>query len=354
MKKVISLLLLALLILQPLLPVISLAEDCSIGDTLRGIGVASSYHSVISREGYDWPFSKVIQYLSEDDLTVANLEVVLTDRKNHQDKMHPLRGLPEHVNVLLAGSIEVVNTVNNHCYDFYREGYVDTLAALDEAGVSRFGSIYYTKKNGFDDLLVRDVNGIRFGFVGICYPQSTDINPMISRIRQLKEEDHCDVVVVSLHWGREEHMKPESTQAALPKTLIDNGADVIYGHHPHVLQPVMFYKGKPVFFSTGNFTFGSMSNVDPHTGIFRLFYRKTGEKTVLEKVQVIPCHTSGNNDYRPYELTEEADRKKTFRILTSSGPFKGYENPPASFLDTGLVLLDDDENIIPETGGNDR
>ena len=327
---------------------ISFVGDCSIGDAINSTGMADSYHSVVKREGYAWPFSAVYQYLSEDDLTVANLEVVLTTSTKHKDIMYPLRADPSHVNILLEGSIEVVNTVNNHCYDYKRQGYIDSLAVLDEAKIGRFGSVYYNKQDGFDDLLVRDVKGIRFGFIGITYPQSYDIQPVIERIEKLKQEEHCDIVVVSMHWGRETYLKQNGTQMNIAKKLIDGGADVIYGHHPHVLQPLLFYQGKPVMFSTGNFTFGTMSDVDKHTGIFRFYFRRNGEKVRLSRIQVIPCQTSGKNDYRPVELTDDEQRRKTFQILSPANKTKGFVNPPEYFLENGIILFDEEGNINPD------
>lgn len=327
---------------------VSFVGDCSIGDAFRSIGTANSYHSVVKREGYKWPFSAVYQYLSEDDMTVANLEVVLTTSSNHKDIMYPLRAAPDHVNILLEGSIEVVNTVNNHCYDYMRQGYVDTLEILDQAGISRFGSVYYTKQDGFDDLLVKEVKGIRFGFIGITYPQNSDIPRVISRIAKLKDEEGCDIVVVSMHWGRETYLTQNPTQMSIARDLIDNGADIIYGHHPHVLQPMLFYHGKPVMFSAGNFTFGTMSNVDKHTGIFRFYFRKNGDKAVLSKIQIIPCQTSGSNDYRPVELTEDEQRKEVYRILCPVKESKGFEKPPAYFLENGTILFDEEGNMKQE------
>lgn len=327
---------------------VSFVGDCSIGDGFRSIGTENSYHSVIKREGYKWPFSEVVKYLSADDLTVANLEVVLTTSNKHKDIVYPLRADPSHVNVLLEGSIEVVNTVNNHCYDYMRQGYADSLAVLDEAGISRFGSVYYKMKDGFDDLLVKEVKGIRFGFVGITYPQNSDMQPLKDRIARLKNEEGCDIVVVSLHWGRETFMKQNGTQMSIARTMIDSGADVIYGHHPHVLQPMLFYHGKPVMFSTGNFTFGTMSSVDKHTGIFRFYFRKNGDQAVLSRIQVIPCQTSGKGDYRPFELTEEEQRKEVYRILSPAKESQGFDNPPSYFLESGEILFDEEGNMKPE------
>ena len=332
---------------EPDTVLISLVGDCSIGDAIGSIKRLNSYHSVIDREGYAWPFSLVKKYLAEDDLTVANLEVVFTERTGHKDIKYPLRGAPDHVNVLLEGSIEAVNTVNNHCMDYRNEGYEDSLAVLDEAGIGHFGSVNYAyANNAHDDLLVREIRGIRFGFVGMTYPQSRDLDPLIERIRKLKEEEGCDIVIVSLHWGRETHLTNTSSQAVFARQLIDGGADVIYGHHPHVLQPMVFYKDKPILFSTGNFTFGTMSQVDPHTGIFRLTYRKDGDRVLLSSIEVIPCRTSGPDDYRPFELTDEAERKKTWQILSPRSAPYACEAAPDDFRESGIVRFDDNGNVI--------
>lgn len=328
---------------------ISLVGDCSIGDAFSSIRTANSYHSVVDKKGYAWPFSRVIQYLSADDLTVANLEVVLTTSNNKKKIMYPLRAKPGHVEILRAGSVEMVNTVNNHCFDYQRDGYKDTLKTLDEAGVARFGSINYNKKDGFDDLAVREINGIKFGFAGFCYPgldSDSGVKNMLKRVTKLKKEIGCDVAVVSLHWGRETHMTPEAWQIRTAKQLIDGGADVIYGHHPHVLQPIAFYKDKPILFSTGNFTFGTMSDVDSRTGIFQLLYEKIDGKAVLRQLQVIPCRTAKRGDYRPYEVTEAKDRKAVFSALTPAKRYSGCQNPPDSFQTTGIVGFDEKGQML--------
>ena len=316
---------------------LSFVGDCSIGDSYQYAGYEVSYHSTIDEQGYAWPFSLVQDYLANDDLTVANLEVVFTERKNHTDKTYNLIAAPDHVNALLEGSIELVNTVNNHCMDFYDTGYEDSMAVLDAAGIDRFGTVYPGQKNGHDDLAVVDIDGIRFGFVGFTYPQSSDLKRITSRIDDLKQKQGCDIVIVSLHWGRETHMTPESGQVTFAKQLIDAGADAIWGHHPHVIQPIHIYKGKPILYSTGNFTFGTMSQVDPSTGIFQLAYERVDGVVQLKRLQVIPCQTQAGPDYRPYELTDPAERQAVFKKLVLKKTYKNCENPPDSFLETGII-----------------
>lgn len=324
---------------------LSFVGDCSIGDASQFVTYAESYHSTVDEKGYDWIFSLVKEYLAADDLTIANLEAVLTTKLAHTDKMYNLKAAPDHVNILTAGSIEVVNTVNNHCMDFYRSGYVDMLEHLDNAGVDHFGSVYTSQPDGFDELAVQEIDGIRIGFMGFSYPQESDKKKIANRVRILKEEQGCDMVVVSLHWGRETQDKPESGQVEFAKAVIDAGADVIYGHHPHVIQPINFYKGKPILYSTGNFTFGTMSQVDPATGIFQLAYEKVGGEVFLKRLQVIPCQTQNDPDYRPRVLTDPAERSAVFKKLLMTTNYAKCENLPESFLETGMVYFENGEML---------
>lgn len=324
---------------------LSFVGDCSVGDSEQYKKASSSYHTMIDANGYAWPFSLVKQYLEADDLTIANLEVVFTTRAKHTDKMYNLVADPDHVQILLEGSVELVNTVNNHCMDFMQTGYQDSIETLDAAGIGRFGSVYPGQQHGYDDLAVQDVGDLRIGFIGFTYPQDSDQKKIASRIKKLREEEGCDLVVVSLHWGRETHMTPESWQRTYARQVINAGADVIWGHHPHVIQPIQFYKGKPILYSTGNFTFGTMSSVDPSTGIFQLTYEKQDGAAVLKQLQVIPCQTQPSPDFRPYELTDAAERRAVFEKLVFSKEYSNCQNPPASFLETGVIAFENGQML---------
>ena len=327
----------------------SFLGDCSIGDAVSAAGKAGSYQTVVDREGYAWPFSLVQKYIGTDDMTVGNLEIVITTRTRHKNIVYPLRADPDHINILTEGSIEVLNTANNHCYDFYRDGYVDTLQALDDAGIDRFGCVNYTRKNGFDDVLVKDVNGIRFGMIGFTYPTDADVKHAEQLIKKLREEDHCDYVIVSLHWGRETYTVPGQGNAKYAKKMLDAGADMIYGHHPHVLQPIAFHNNKPILFSTGNCTFGTLSNnMDQHAGIFQITFEKTENGAVPRRLEVIPCKYYKSGDYRIEEETDEAEREKTFKILSPGRNLANCVNPPDSFLKTGVILFNEAGELITD------
>ncbi len=329
--------------------VLSFIGDLSIGDATQSRSSAASLTNVIDQNGYDYPFSLVADYLKADDYTFANLEVCLTDKEQlKSDKKYNMIGKPEFVNVLLEGGIDVVNTVNNHCMDFTVKGYEDTLSALDGAGINHFGSVYPGTDRGSDILGKAEVNGVLIGMVGYSYPQEYDLLRLKNRMEQLRKEG-CELIVCSLHWGQEEHLTSQVWQFGFAKKLIDAGADIIWGHHPHVVQPVMFYKGKPILFSTGNFIFGTMSEVDPSTGIFQLEYDLTGEKPQLCLMNVIPCQTGKRGDYRPYELTDPAERKACLKKLIHKKKLVNLDNPPQSFADTGRVVINPDGTLADWT-----
>ena len=344
---------LALFCLLTLLPAWGLGEtltlsfigDCSIGEAIQNKGDQEGYTWMLDHNGMDWPFSLVRDYLTADDFTFANLEVVFTERTRHLDKAFPLVGAPRYAEALLSSGIDALNTVNNHCFDFYLEGYQDTMAALDAYQIPHFGSVYVgNKKQGQDLLLMAEVKGVVIGALGFTYPQESDLPLIGERIAQLRGAG-CDLVVAALHWGKETHAMPESWQFGFARSVIDLGADVVWGHHPHVLQPVQFYHGGVILYSTGNFTFGTMSSkVDRDTGIFQTEYEIGEDGPVLTGFRVIPCITTGRGDYRPYELTQEADRQRVYSKLIYPKDVKNMQNLPKSFLNTGFVPI---ENGLP-------
>lgn len=328
---------------------LSFVGDCSLGDATQARSQPTSLTNTVQKNGYGWLFSNVSKYLLNDDYSFANLEVNFTMKENlKSQKMYNMIAPPDHVEILKAGGIDAVNTVNNHCMDFTDKGYQDTLNTLDAAGVNHFGTVYPGQDKGSDILGRANVKGVSIGMIGFSYPADSDIKRIASRIETLRAEG-CQLVVVSLHWGRETHMTCESWQYAYAKKVIDAGADVIWGHHPHVVQPIMFYKGKPIFFSTGNFIFGTMSQVDPSTGVFQLDYTLDAENApVLKTLRVVPCETADGGDYRPFELTDPDARKACLKKLTSKKKIKGFDNLPEAFLTTGIVHLNTQGEILAE------
>ncbi len=345
MKRLLYALLLILLLAMPALAEeeahdtlpLSFIGDCSIGDTIQYRDHDTSYHTVLKEKGFAWPFSLVRDVLEADDLTVANLEVVMTNyTKVRGDRRWHLISDPENIAVLHESGIDVVNTANNHAWDFRAEGYHDALSHLDEAGVPHFGTLYPGTKNGSDVTPIIEVKGVKIGFIGFSYPQESDKKRIETRIKRLRDEG-AQLVVVSLHMGREEQPQPEAGQAAYVRYCIDAGADIIYGHHAHVLQSVQFYRGKPIFYSTGNFTFGTMSKVDPDTGIFQLTYDIVDGQPVSPRFSVVPCRTQGSGDYRPYILTDEEEIRAMRQKLVHKRDVKNMTTVTDFFIQNGWM-----------------
>lgn len=314
---------------------LSFIGDVSIGDAYPYREAASGFHETVRKKGADWPFSTVAEALRADDLTVANLEGTITRRRKRRDVRIPLYIHPDHTRILLSGGVDAVNTANNHALDFYEEGYQDTLSALDGAGIVHFGSI----GRGIDRQAVVSVKGIKIGLIGLSYPQESDLTRLEEKVRALRGEG-CGLIVLSLHWGRETHMQPNAAQYRFAAGALALDVDIIWGHHPHVVQPVALYQGKPVLFSTGNFIFGTMKRVDPATGIFQLVYKLEEDGPRLSALRVLPCLTGEKEDYRPLPLEEEAARREVFSKLYLHRPQKGFEPLPEAFLETGEVHFD--------------
>lgn len=319
---------------------ITFLGDCSLGDAIQYRDYDDSYHSAIRENGYTWPFENVRDILAADDLTVANLEVVLsTKTKPRQEKMMNLIADPAHVACLTEGSIEVVNTANNHAWDFNAVAYHEMLGYLDAENITHFGTLYPTTDDGSDVYPIVEVKGVKFGFLGFSYPQDYDRKRITTRINQLREQG-AQIVVVSLHWGTEEQPQPHSGQQSLALYCINEGADVVYGHHPHVLQSVQFYKGKPIFYSTGNFTFGAMSDVDPDSGIFQLTYDVVNGEPVLSRFDFTAVRSNGDG-YRPYLLTDEAEVLAARKKLVHKKTVKNMTTVSNFFVENGYMEFTD-------------
>lgn len=335
-----------LLLLLLLVPMAAPAEtltltfvgDTSIGDAFKLRDRPASYHTVVKEQGMHWPFSLVANVTLNDDLTIANLEGSMTTRKRHKDVVFPLFIDPAHAGVLTAGGIDAVNTANNHALDFFNEGYQDTLHTLDQAGIAHFGTLSPAGRPGLDRQTIVERKGVKIGFIGYTYPQNRDLKSIEQAAKSLREAG-CGLIILSLHWGRETFMTPESAQHNFAKQALKLDIDLIYGHHPHVLQPIALYNGKPVLFSTGNFTFGTMSKVDRSTGLFQVEYDLSGDTPQLSALRVIPCETTGPGDYRPTPVTGEAARRAVFEKLMYKRPPEGFEPLPDSFLVNGEALF---------------
>lgn len=294
------------------------------GDVTMGNYVGQDY-AWSFRQMYDtvedksYFFENVYDIFSEDDMTIVNLEGVLTfSEELNEGRTYNIKGDPEYANILTYGSVEAVSMANNHRLDFGENGTKDTLEALEPTGI-----VYaYDNKVG-----IYEVKGIRIGFVSvneIGWGQGIE-QMMKNGIVKLQEEG-VDLILACCHWGIEREYYPTEYQQQFGKQCIDWGADLVIGHHPHVLQGVEEYQGKYIIYSLANFCFGANRNpADKDTMIAQqTFTFIDGEKQEETEFRIIPCSITSDpsrNDYRPTPAQDEEAARIIGRINEYSQAF---------------------------------
>ena len=282
---------------SPVSLTLSVVGDCTLG-TDETFDYDTSLNAYYENYGADYFLQNVKDIFSADDLTIANFEGTLTDSDEREDKTFAFKAPASYASILTGGSVEAVNTANNHSHDYGDQSFDDTLAALDDAGIVHFG---------YDETAVMDVKGIKVGLVGIY-----ELYDHLEREQQLKDNiakvkaDGAQLIVVIFHWGNETETVPDSNQTTLGRIAIDEGADLVCGHHPHVLQGIETYKGKNIVYSLGNFCFGGNSSPsDMDTMIYQQTFTIDADGVKKDNVtNIIPCSISsaaydGYNNYQP-------------------------------------------------------
>jgi poly-gamma-glutamate capsule biosynthesis protein CapA/YwtB (metallophosphatase superfamily) len=231
--------------------------------------MSGSALQVIDEMGPDYPFDSTRAALFSADLSIANLEAPFGTKGKPFPKTFTFRVPPKFARGLWNAGFDAVNLANNHILDFGRPCFVTTLDILDSLGIAACGAGMNLDSAEAGAVVVR--KGWKTAFLGysLTYPDAFWASPkkagtafavrerMARKIAALRPD--CDLVVVSFHWGKELHDRPEPYQRDFAHAAIDAGADLVLGHHPHVPQGFELYRGKPVAYSLGNFVFGSRS-----------------------------------------------------------------------------------------------
>lgn len=231
---------------------VSAAGDCTLG-TDENFDESTSFNTKYNAVGDPSYFFREVKSVFEaDDLTIVNFEGTLTTRGERKDKTFAFRGKPEYTSILTEGSVEAVNLANNHSFDYGNDSYEDTKMYLTDAGIISFG---------YDRNAIMDIKGVKVGLIGIYeLPYGIEsANLLRENIAAVKSEG-AQLIIVSFHWGSEKENYPDSIQKELAHIAIDEGAHLVLGHHPHVLQGIEVYKGRNIVYSLGNFCFGGNKN----------------------------------------------------------------------------------------------
>lgn len=296
---------------------ISAIGDCTLG-TDESFNTTTNLNAFDAVYGHEYFFRNVREILENDDATLANFEGTLTNETTREAKQYAFKGDPSYTAILTEGSVEVVNLANNHSSDYGAQSLEDTKRALEEAGIDYCIG---------DTIAYRDVNGIRTAFIGIY-----ELNAGMECESQVRETiaqakaQNAELVIVSFHWGDEKATAPDDTQKSLAHTAVECGADLVVGHHPHVLQGIEQYNGKYIVYSLGNFCFGGNSAPsDKDTMIFRQTFTVSEAGVQPEsQIEIIPCSVSsesGYNNYQPTPLQGEEAQRVMDRINECSAEF---------------------------------
>lgn len=247
--------------------------------------------------GPEYFLKNVRSIFEEDDLTIVNMEGTLTKETTRVDKQFAFKGDPDYVKILSSSSVEAANVANNHSHDYGEKSFQDTVQTLEENGIKSFG---------YDDVAVLEVKGIRVGMFGIY-----ELDDHLKRIPQVKrdiaklKDQNVDIIVAVFHWSNELVTVPDENQVTLAHLAIDEGADVVVGHHPHVVQGIDEYKGKIIAYSLGNFCFGGNTHpTEMDTFIFQQKFILDGKRNITNsEYKVIPCRVSSETTYNNYQPT---------------------------------------------------
>ena len=308
---------------DPQPPTDATARICLGGDT----SIDTEFADAAYKWGINYPWKEVIEIFSSADISVVNLETCVSNRgESEKREGYGFRTPPDMLEGFVNAGIDLVNLANNHTRDFGYDALLDTFAHLGEYGIGYFGAGNdITEAQG---LAIKEVNGIKIGFTGCNYVWLADdcaadvdhagVNMVYgisdertqAYLAKVREYDsQCDVLITFMHCGTEEVFDVNSYQERLSRALIDNGADIVVGAHPHTLQPIEFYNGKPIFYSIGNLIFWHIDDdLDGLTCIFDITVDKNG----FSSLKVYPLFIK---NYKVYLLDKEEDSQRYYQII---------------------------------------
>ena len=291
----------------------TIAGDCMLASYMGQVS-AGNFADTALKGDWEYFLDGVDEYFESDDFTIVNLENVLTDNSSLKEvaKDHNpaywYKAPTANTNILTTQSVEVVSLANNHFGDYGTKGRNDTMAACDAAGLL-WGSndkTIYVEKNGYK------IAVICHGLWGEW--QADTIVPRIN-----EAEEKSDFQIVYYHGGKERIHNPEQWKVRASRKLVDAGADLVIGNHPHVLQPMEIYNGVPIIYSMGNFCYGGSSRPENRTIMYRFEITVDNEtKDIIHTYsEIVPCYvyTGDKNNWQPAIITDEVQKQKVLDFM---------------------------------------
>lgn len=296
---------------QPEHFLLTFVGDCTLGNSPTHQYTEGGFNNVVG-ENYDYPFQNVRQFFEQDDFTIVNLEGVLGEEGYPQDKAFTFRGPSGYTNILTGSSVEAVTLANNHSRDYGQKGYKRTVELLEEAELT------YVETN--KTAIHTTQSGLTIGLIGGCFNYPADMADLVTGLR----EAGAEIVIFAFHWGVEGSYSPMTHHEQQAHNAIDAGVDIVYGHHPHVLQKIEEYNGGIIYYSMGNFCFGgNQQPTDLDTVILQQQVIRHPDGTVeLGELTVIPAAITSipiKNNYQPTPYPEGSEEyERVLRKLSWS------------------------------------
>ena len=290
---------------------LSIAGDCLLA-TYKGQRYQGSFSDYAATRESGYFLEKVQDIFASDDFTIVNLENVLTDRslKEAEKSSTPaywFKAPTANTKILAGSGVEAVSLANNHTGDYGAAGSRDTVEAVRAAGLEYGdnGRTFYLEKNGFRIAV-------------ICHGLWNEAQAGAIAKRIQAAEAESDFQIVFYHGGTEGVHTPEDWRVRASRVLVDAGADLVLGNHPHVLQPRETYKGVEIVYSLGNFCFGGSRQPKNRTVIYQSILRIEDGELAEVSSELIPCyvHTGASvNNYRPAVIEDEEQRQRVLDFM---------------------------------------
>jgi len=277
-----------------------------VGDIMLDRGVE---YMVKKYGNNDWhfPFLRIADNLDEADILFGNLESVISDKGYKIGSIYSFRAEPESIKALKYAGFDVLSVANNHIFDYGRQAMEDEFKRLQEAGIDYVGGGFL--KNDACLPVIRTIEitsdrtlfqSVKIGFLGytnvgsryweatedrsgICWLNEENLETDIKEARK-----QADLVIVSIHWGDEYQSEPNENQKYFGHLAIDLGADLVIGHHPHIIQPLEDYKNGYIAYSLGNFLFDQGFSQETMTGLLLevIIQNKKIEKVIPREIKM--------------------------------------------------------------------
>ena len=297
----------------------------AVGDLMlaRGLGM------IMEQGRLDYPFADVAELLAAADLTLGNMESALGDIGQPETKRYPFQAPPAAAKALAQAGFDIITLANNHAMDYGPEALLQGIGLLQEQGIAPIGAGANATEAYAAHLA--EVNGLKIAFLGyvnVPVEASTGFDtrswtatenapglawaePEIIRADVTAVRPQADLVIVTLHSGLEYIEEPSEPQVAAAQAAIDAGADLVIGHHAHILQGIQFYNGGVIVYGLGNFAFQIEGN--PETAVLNVWLDKSG----VRQLELIPAIIQTSGQPRPAEPDEADAILKNVYFLTT-------------------------------------